>query len=72
VRQNTNELAENGFCTIARAPSNPLKDTVLYDFSYYFNQGLMSKEEYLNDVYDIKDGYYTKLRILNSQLKTLN
>jgi phage minor structural protein len=42
VKPNQNEFAKNKFCTIARAVSNPTGETAIYDFSYYFNQDLMS------------------------------
>jgi hypothetical protein len=32
VKQNNNELAPDGFCTIARAKSNPTGENYLYDF----------------------------------------
>ena len=35
VKQNSNELAENGFCTIQRAGGNPTGENYIYDFQYY-------------------------------------
>jgi hypothetical protein len=32
VKQNNNQLAENGFCTIASANSNPTGENYIYDF----------------------------------------
>ena len=32
VKQNSNEFAPNGFCTIARADANPTGETAIYDF----------------------------------------
>ena len=72
VRQNSNELAENGFCTIARAYTNPTGDTSLYDFSYYFKQGLMNEEDFIADVYAIPNGYYNKIQKYNKELVSLN
>lgn len=85
VKTNSNELAKNGFCTIARAKANPTGETGLYDFSYYFNQGLLSKEEFLDEVnsipsaaetsslaYDNTQHYYYKLRRLNQDLLEKN
>jgi phage minor structural protein len=37
VKNNSNEFGQNGFCTIARAKSNPLGENYIYDFRYYFN-----------------------------------
>lgn len=72
VRQNSNELAKNGFCTIARANANPTGDTALYDFSYYFNQGLMNKSDFIGDVYYPNEGYYDRIRAYNTKLVSLN
>lgn len=72
VRQNSNELAKNGFCTVARANANPTGDTALYDFSYYFNQGLMNKSDFIGDVYYPNEGYYDKIRACNTKLVSLN
>ena len=85
VKTNSNELAKNGFCTIARAKANPTGETGLYDFSYYFNQGLLSKEDFLDEVnsipsttkissltYDNTQYYYYKLRQLNQELLEKN
>ena len=52
VKPNSNEFAENGFCTIARAKANPLGETALYDFSYYFHNGMLSAKQFRTDVYD--------------------
>lgn len=55
VKMNSNEHAEDGFCSIARAKSNPTKESFLLDFSYYFKQGLMgegfSEALFLQDMY---------------------
>lgn len=51
VKDNSNEFAENGFCTIARAGANPLGENFIYDFQYYFNQGLLDPMDYLNTLY---------------------
>jgi hypothetical protein len=36
---------------IDRSPSNPTGENYIYDFSYYFNRGLMDKDEYLELCY---------------------
>ena len=51
VKQNSNELGENGMCTIARAGANPTGDTSIYDFSYFQNMGLMNAYDYINTMY---------------------
>lgn len=51
VKQNSNQNAENGFCTIQRAGANPTGENYIYDFQYYQNMGIMNTEDYLNTVY---------------------
>jgi hypothetical protein len=53
VKQNSNQHGQNGFCTIARAGSNPSGDNSIYDFSYFQNMGLMNATDYINSVYKI-------------------
>ena len=55
VKQNSNEYANHGFCTIARAAANPSGENYIYDFSYFFNQGLMDREEFLKHTYVINN-----------------
>ena len=86
VKQNANEHAKNGFCTIQRAESNPTGENCLYDFQYYHNNGLLDAKAYLESIYancgditnadtiDVEslDGYMPKLRVLNDELLRLN
>ena len=68
VKNNSNQFAESGFCSIARAQENPTGENFIYDFSYYIQQGLLGFDEVNNDLYlDINGylGYYKKLRALN-------
>ena len=68
VKNNANEFAEGGFCSIARAVENPIGENFIYDFSYYIQQGLIDFSEINNDLYlDVNGylGYYKKLRELN-------
>lgn len=68
VKNNANEFAESGFCSIARATENPIGENFIYDFSYYIQQGLIGFSEINNDLYlDTTGylGYYKKLRQLN-------
>ena len=57
VKQNNNELGKNGFCTIARAGSNPTGDNVVYDFRYFHNTGLMNAQDYVAHLYYEKNPY---------------
>lgn len=88
VKQNANELAEDGFCTIQRAGSNPTGENYLYDFQYYHNTGIMDADEYLRTNYyldgaigeDINEedattnlnGYFVRLKQLNNDILPLN
>lgn len=68
VKDNANQFANDGFCSIARASENPIGENFIYDFSYYIQQGLMTFNEINNDLYlDTSGylGYYKKLRELN-------
>lgn len=51
VKNNSNELAPNKFCTIQRAPSNVSGENYIYDFQYYHNNGLLKADDYLNELY---------------------
>lgn len=68
VPQNTNEFAENGFCTIARSKENYSRDTFILNFDYYISQGLLSSGEINKDLYQSTDaiGYYYWLRQYNT------
>lgn len=86
VKPNTNQHANNGFCAIGRANSNPSGEDYIYDFRYFHEKGLMNPYEYLNDVYVLPEsevspdkynyekasGYYSKIKYLNSQINDLN
>ena len=73
VKNNSNEFAEDGFCSIARALENPSGENFILDFSYYIQQGLLGFSELNNDLYlDINGwlGYYKHLKRIN-QLRDL-
>jgi hypothetical protein len=53
VKNNSNEHANGGFCTIQRASANPTGENYIYDFQYFFNQGLINDREYLDTLYVI-------------------
>lgn len=85
VKDNSNEFAKNGFCSVARAKSNPLGENCLYDFQYYFNTGIMNARDHLDTMYAMdgalgKDvhstdettnalGYYPRIRALNDLME---
>jgi phage minor structural protein len=41
VKNNANESAKNGYCSITRAGGNETGENYIYDFSYYMNHGLI-------------------------------
>jgi hypothetical protein len=43
VSDNNNEFAPNGFCSIARANANTSGEAYIYDFSYYYNFGMLNQ-----------------------------
>lgn len=68
VKNNSNEFAENGFCSIAKAKDNPSGENFIYDFGYYISQKLLSFSEVNCDLYDETYGhlgYYKKLKEIN-------
>lgn len=84
VKQNSNEFGKNGFCTIARANSNELKENFMYDFQYYANKGLLSlvdleKELYTNFEFQGNNqiamswgGYYPQTMYYNRMIENYN
>lgn len=84
VKQNSNEFAKNGFCTISRAASNPIGENVIYDFQYYFNTDLLNARDHLDSLYSLSGaqgedilgstgdtnclGYYPRMRALNDKM----
>lgn len=70
VKQNSNQYGDNGFCTIARAKSNPTGDSCIYDFRYFQDMGLMDVSSFL-DEYE-SSGYFPTIRELNRELRDLN
>ena len=70
VKNNSNEYANDGFCSIARAEDNPIKENFLYNFTYYINQGLIKYGTIMNDLYSDYNknlGYYKKIAELNEK-----
>ena len=51
VKQNNNELAKNGFCTIARAGSNPTGESYIYDFQYFHKTKMLDSDQFVANMY---------------------
>lgn len=69
VKNNANEFANNGFCSIARAKENYTKENFILDFSYYIQHRLIDFDAIQNDLYSESNqylGYYRKLRQANA------
>lgn len=72
VKPNSNEYAQDGFCSIARASENPIKENFLINFRYYIQQGLLDANEVNNDLYLYTEGgkylgYYIRLNKINKK-----
>lgn len=68
VLENSNEFAQNGFCTITRSNENYSKSNFILNFDYYTQQGLLSKDQLSKDLYGTSTndiGYYYHLRWYN-------
>ena len=84
VKDNKNEFAPNGFCSIARAPLNEAGENTLYNFSYYYKSGLIDEKDVIDYLYngtnpqgkDIDpsatqwnaQNYFKRLKNINAQL----
>ena len=70
VKNNSNEFATDGFCSIARATENPNGENFILDFGYYIQQGMMGLSEVTNDLYLENSGwlgYYKFLKRYNTE-----
>ena len=70
VKDNANEFAPNGFCSIARASENPTGENFLLNFDHYIRHGLLDFDVITNDLYVSANGYlgyYSKLKEINAQ-----
>lgn len=64
VEDNVTDLAEGGFCSIAAATQNDLKENFLINFDYYISQGILDPAVVNLDIYG-PFGLYTEIRDLN-------
>lgn len=86
VRQNSNEHAPNGFCTIARAGVNPTGESYIYDFQYFHARDMLNTEDYTATLYyptnpysgvtqsgdDIQEGSDFNVQNYANRIKNLN
>ena len=73
VKNNANEFAPNGFCSISRAEENVTGENTIYNFDYYVGQGLINFSTLNNDLYFQPNnpqgylGYCKSLKTLNEE-----
>jgi hypothetical protein len=72
VTDNTNEFAQNGFCTIQRAGSNETGENYIYDFSYYMNMGLLDRSLFSKILYDTKSAQGPDLILVKPEHAGIN
>lgn len=70
VPDSINELALNGFCSIARSGINPSGENCIYNFEYYVNKKLIDKDVLNAVLYgpDGNSGFYANLLAINAEL----
>lgn len=69
VKDNSNEFATDGFCSISRSGENPSGENFLLDFDYYIQHRMLDRAQLTNDLYSKFNesiGYYVELRKLNN------
>ena len=67
VDDSNSDLVDDGVISIAQAESNPNKESYIYRFDYFLNQGLLPREEFTQDLNE----YNAALRQLNTTLYDL-
>ena len=70
VKDNANQFAPNGFCSIARATENPNGENFLFNFDHYIRNRLLNINNVTNDLYlDVNGylGYYKQLKRINAE-----
>lgn len=70
VKNNSNEFATDGFCSIARATESTSGENFILDFGYYIQQDLIGLSELTNDLYLEGNGwigYYKQLKRINKE-----
>lgn len=76
VKNNNNEFAPSGSCSIVRATENPIGENFLINFDYYIKMGLLNYDNFYNDLYSMSEGrgwlgYYTRLKALNNEILSI-
>lgn len=74
VSPNSNEFAQDGFCTIARSKENYTSDNFILNFDYFISQQLLDGDKLNYDLYSSDEnslGYYFYLHQWNTQYDEL-
>ena len=74
VKTNSNEFADQGFCSIARSQWNYSLESFILNLDYYTQQNLLDKDTLDKDLYSTQDGYigyYYWLHKYNSEYDNL-
>lgn len=72
VKNNNQEFAVDGACSIARAVNNPTGENEIYNFNYFINQGLLDFSQTLRDLYGMSNSdfrFFPRLKALNNRYK---
>lgn len=73
VKNNNQEFAVDGMCSISRAKDNPSGENEIYNFDYFVSQGLINSNQLLADLYGMSStdmALYPKLSASNNILRT--
>ena len=70
VKDNANEFATDGFCSIARADDNDTKENFLLNFDHYYQHRLLNLATVTNDLYSNNNGYIGYYKLLREKNAT--
>ena len=65
VNQSQSEYVDEGYVSIANAPSNPSGESYILNFDYYYNQGLLDRDEVDED----KTNFVEAVKAINQQIQ---
>ena len=68
VNQSQSDYVDEGYVSIANAPSNPSGESYILNFDYYYNQGLLDRES----TEEAKRNFEDKVKEFNNDLKRKN
>lgn len=65
VDQSQSEYVDEGYVSIANAPSNPSGESYILNFDYYYNQGLLDRDEVDED----RTNFVEAVKAINQQIQ---